>query len=132
LKINNDNTFQLDTKSVKVFKNKLFITMISFDRSVLLEPSILTATTTDPTPDPRDLWRTRRVTVREHNLETTKRFTNTKVIFFTNKRHCRLKSTGRKFIALHNFVSNLKLETFFKESSNTFKLCIKYLTRTSC
>ena len=42
---------------------------ISLERRVRLDPSILTATTTDPTPDPKDLWRTRRVTVREHNLK---------------------------------------------------------------
>ena len=43
------------------------LTKISLDLRVLFEPSILTATTTEP--DPSDLKTTRRVNDKEHSLE---------------------------------------------------------------
>ena len=46
------------------------LTRISLDLRVRLDPSILTATTTDP--DPRDLNTTNLVTVNEHSLEGKK------------------------------------------------------------
>jgi hypothetical protein len=44
-------------------------TEISLDLRVRFDPSILTATTTDPTPEPSDLNTTSRVTVSEHSLQ---------------------------------------------------------------